>query len=268
MWAVRLEASPPNGEPDMSNHSRIFVGVGGWTYAPWRGGVFYPKGLPQARELAFAAEKLTSIEINGTFYRLQSAESFRRWASETPESFIFSLKAHRVVTYRRKLAEAGEAIERFLASGVTQLGARLGAILWQLPPTKSFDGEDIKAFLNLLPDRAEGLRLRHALEVRHQSFQDPRFPAMLRERNVALCCSDNVKFPLFDEATADFHYLRLQNSAPSQATGYAPRDLHLWAERLKAWAMDRDCFVYLIAGAKERAPAAACALIERLAGGV
>jgi len=244
--------------------SHIHIGVGGWAYAPWRGGRFYPKALPQSRELAFASEKLSSIEINATFYRRQTPDLFRRWAAETPESFLFSVKAHRAVAWRRKLAEAKESVEGFLCSGVTQLGSRLGAVLWQFPPTKSLELEDVRAFLKLLPERADGLRLRHVIEARHASFADARFFALLRERNVALCRSDSVKFPQFDEDTADFAYFRLQRSRASLAAGYPARALDEWADRLRGLASERDCFAYFIDGAKERAPAAACALIERL----
>ena len=262
--------------------ARIGIGIGGWTYAPWRG-LFYPEGLAQARELSFASEKLTSIEINGTYYRLQSAESFERWSAQTPENFVFSVKAHRFAVSRSRLAESGEAVARFLESGLTRLGSKLGPILWQLPPTKRFDADDLSAFLDLLPKSSAGVRLRHVLDVRHPSFEDPAFIDMLRERNVALCCVDGSDHPGWADATADFVYLRLRNAAASCATGYGPAALSLWAERIRTWAAGdepqdlpriaeksarcapgRDVFAYAINGAKERAPAAAMALIEAL----
>jgi uncharacterized protein YecE (DUF72 family) len=262
--------------------SRIKVGIGGWTYPPWRG-LFYPSDLPQSRELAYAAGELTAIEINGTYYRLQSPQSFTRWAAETPEGFVFSVKAHRATASRTRLAESGESVARFLASGLAGLGAKLGPVLWQLPPTKPFDPTDLAAFLKLLPDRVANVRLRHVLEVRHASFGDPRFVALLRERGVALCFSDGAGHPGWSDATADFVYLRLRRTQADRRLGYAPAALDRWAERLRLWENGsepddlprilgepqtwpggRDVFAFFIDGAKERAPAAALALLERL----
>jgi uncharacterized protein YecE (DUF72 family) len=259
----------------------IRVGIGGWVYAPWRG-VFYPKGLPQARELAHASRQLTSIEINGTFYGSQKPESFRRWAEETPDDFVFSLKGPRFATHRRVLAEAGSSIERFLASGVLELKSKLGPILWQFAPTKTFEADDFAAFLALLPHRLDGRTLRHAVEVRHESFLSSAFVALLRKHAVAIATIDSDKHPLIADVTSDFVYARLQRTSEEVETGYTPAALDTWASRAQAWAkggapkdlptigevprskVKRDIFIYMIAGAKERAPAAAMALIERV----
>ena len=262
--------------------SRPVVGIGGWTYAPWRE-TFFPKGLPHAQELAFASRAVTSIEINGTFYRLQSRDSFRKWAEEVPEDFVFSLKAHRMTTNRKVLAEAGEWIGRFLGSGVTELGDRLGPVLWQFAATKKFDRADFEAWLDLLPAEVEGRRLRHAVDLRHESFVDAAVIDMLRARNVAACITDSPDYPLIPDVTADFVYVRLMRNEAKRKTGYAPKDLDLWAERIRTWQTGgapadlahvsakapkklkaRDCFVYAIDGAKERAPAAAQELLKRL----
>lgn len=240
----------------------IRVGIGGWTYAPWRG-VFYPRGLPQARELEYAAQHLTSIEINGTFYRSQKPESFRKWAAETPENFVFSVKGPRFATHRKDLAEARDSIERFCNGGVRALGAKLGPILWQFPPFMKFDPDNFAAFLGMLPKD-----LRHVLEVRHASFAMPEFAALCRQHDVAIAVVDSDKHPLIDEATADFTYARLEKTASEIETGYSEADLRKWAKQARAWEGEskrkRDVFVYVISGAKVRAPAAAMALIEEL----
>jgi uncharacterized protein YecE (DUF72 family) len=258
----------------------IRVGIGGWVFAPWRG-VFYPKGLQQARELEFASRKLTSIEINGTFYRTQKPESFRKWAQETPDDFVFALKGPQFATNRRVLAEAGPSIERFFASGVLELQSKLGPVLWQMAPTKKFDAEDFEAFLALLPQRLDGRAIRHAVEVRHESFLVADFIALLRKFLVAPVLVESDKHPLIADVTADFVYGRLQKAAEKVPTGYAPAGLDTWATRARMWEnggapddlkpiagtpakQKRDVFLYMIAGAKVRAPAAAMALIERL----
>jgi len=265
----------------------IRVGIGGWVYEPWRG-VFYPRGLAQARELEFASRKLTSIEINGTFYGTQKPASFRRWADETPDHFVFSLKGPRFATHRRILGEAGESIERFFASGVVELKSKLGPVCWQFPPTKAFDEQDFAAFLALLPRQLEGQAIRHAVEVRHASFLDPGFIGLLRKHSVAPVLVDSDKHPMIADTTADFVYARLQRTVETLDTGYSPAALDVWAKRAQVWAdggtpedlatiaelaapkarqrrAKRDVFVYMISGAKVRAPAAAMALIERLA---
>jgi len=259
----------------------IRVGIGGWTYEPWRG-TFYPEGLKHADELRYASSKLTAIEINGTFYRTQSAASFAKWRDETPDDFVFSLKGHRAVVNKKVLAEAGEGIDWFLKSGVTELGHKLGPLLWQFAPYKKFDAEDFGAFLALLPKEAAGLPLRHVVEVRHASFLVPAFVDLIRKHNVAVVYADSDEYPAIADVTADFVYARLQRSAEQHETGYPASELDQWASRAKAWqkgdeAKDlprfgtsgakktkRDVFVFMIAGDKVRAPAAAQALIARL----
>ena len=258
----------------------IRVGIGGWVYEPWRG-VFYPKGLRQAEELAYASRRVTSIEINGTFYGTQKPESFRRWADETPDDFIFSLKGPRYATHRRLLAEAGESVERFIASGVLELKSKLGPLVWQFAPTKKFDADDFAAFLALLPERLDGRSIRHAVEARHESFVSPAFVDLLRKHSVAPVLVDSEKHPMIADVTSDFVYLRLERSSETIETGYKPAELDRWGNRAKTWAeggapddlptiappmsggRKRDVFVYMISGAKVRAPAAAMALIER-----
>lgn len=260
---------------------RIRIGIGGWTFAPWRG-VFYPDKLPHAKELGYAARKLTSIEINGTFYGSQKPSSFRKWASEVPDGFVFSLKGPRFATNRKVLAEAGDSIKRFYDSGVLELGDRLGPVLWQFAPTKKFDESDFGGFLELLPRTLGSQTLRHVVEVRHDSFCSPAFIALLREHRVPVVFSEHATYPAIADVTADFVYARLQKGEESVATGYPPKALDAWAKRLAAWAkggepadlpkidkakpaqQPRDVFAYVIHEAKVRAPAAAMALIERV----
>ena len=261
---------------------QIRIGIGGWTFEPWRG-VFYPKGLPHAKELGYASERLTSIEVNGTFYRTQSPATYRKWAGEVPDGFVFSLKAIQYATNRRVLKEAGDSIKRFLGSGVTELGPRLGPILWQFAPFKKFDEADFGGFLELLPDTFDGHALRHVIEVRHDSFKTPAFIALLRQFKMATVYTDHVKYPNIADLTADFVYARLQRGEDKVPTAYPPRQIGEWAERLKLWAegkaakdlpcvdakqkpkaTPRDVFAYVIHEGKVRAPAAAMALIEKL----
>ena len=213
----------------------IRVGIGGWVFKPWRG-EFYPEGLPQARELDYASRKLTAIEINGTFYSTQKPESFRKWAAETPDDFVFSLKAPRFATHRRVLAEAGESIERFFSSGVTELKGKLGPILWQFHPGKKFEPDDFAAFLALLPRRLDGKPVRHAVEVRHESFLAPTFIALLREFSVAPVLVESDKHPLIADVTSDFIYARLQRTSEKEKAGYSPRALDAWAKRSQTFA--------------------------------
>jgi uncharacterized protein YecE (DUF72 family) len=259
----------------------IRVGVGGWTYEPWRQ-TFYPPDLPKARELEYASRKLTSIEINGTFYRGQSPTTFRKWADETPDDFVFSLKAHRVTTNRKDLSEAKSAIDRFVETGPLELGDRLGPILWQLAPTKRFNADEIETFLSYLPREIGGRRLRHAIEARHESFRDPKFVDLARRYGVATVFAHSEKYAELYDVTGDFIYLRLQESQSGEPVGYPQAEIVRWAKRVRQWAageppddlpvlsrdkppeVPRDCFVYVISGAKERAPAAAMALIEEL----
>ena len=244
---------------------KIHVGIGGWTYEPWRG-TFYPPGLPHARELEYAAGAVTAIEINGTYYRTQSAASFKKWAEATPPGFVFSVKASRFCTNRKNLADGGESIGKFLGQGLTELGDRLGPILWQLMPTKRFDADEMADFLSLLPPSQDGVPLRHAIEPRHESFRDPAFIALARKAGVAIVLADSASHPKFDEATADFVYARLQNAREEIETGYDPAELDKWTNVARGWADGgRDAFIFMINGAKVRAPAAAQALIARLA---
>jgi len=259
----------------------IRVGVGGWNFAPWRG-TFYPEGLKHDDELKYASSKLTSIEINGTFYRTQSPASFAKWRDETPDGFVFSIKGHRAVVNKRVLGEAGEALDWFLKSGVTELGAKLGPLLWQMAPFKKFDPEDFGAFLGLLPRKADGLALRHVVEVRHPTFLVPEFVALIRKHNVAVVYADSDDYPAMADASGDFIYARLQRSQEKHDLGYPPAELDQWVARARTWEAGgepddlprvaqtkakktrRDVFVYVIAGDKVRAPAAAQALIARL----
>jgi uncharacterized protein YecE (DUF72 family) len=261
---------------------QIHVGIGGWTFEPWRG-TFYPKGLPHAKELAYASERLTSIEVNGTFYRTQSPATYRKWASETPDGFVFSLKAIQYATNRRVLKEAGDSIQRFLGSGVTDLGARLGPILWQFAPTKKFEEADFGAFLELLPDAFDGHSLRHVVEVRHESFKTPAFIALLRKFKTTVVFTDHARYPNIADVTGNFVYARLQQGKDTIATAYPAKDIADWSQRLRDWAAGgspddlpciapapkakgtpRDVFAYVIHEGKLRAPAGAMALIERL----
>lgn len=241
----------------------IRVGIGGWTYEPWRG-LFYPKGLPHRRELEYASRELTSIEINGTYYSSFAPASWKKWREETPDGFVFSVKASRFCTNRRELAGAGESVAKFFAQGIVELKDRLGPINWQLAATKKFDPGDIEAFLGLFPREAGGIPLRHALEVRHESFRTPQFYDIARRYNVAIVFADSDEYPAIDEETADFSYARLMRTREDIETGYDGRAIGRWATQARNWAKHGDAFVYFISGAKERAPAAARALLARL----
>lgn len=243
----------------------VHVGIGGWTYAPWRG-LFYPQGLPQARELSFVGEHLTATEVNATFYRWQSPASFAKWREAVPEAFVFALKGSRYCTHRRNLAEAGEGVENFCRQGLVELGAKLGPINWQLAATKVFDANEIAAFLALLPASCEGVALRHAIEPRHASFADPAFAALCREAGVAVVLADSQTHPaIAAEDCAPFVYLRLQNARAGLEQGYPDEELDAWRDRVSRWrAQGREVFAFFINGAKERAPAAAMALLARV----
>jgi uncharacterized protein YecE (DUF72 family) len=234
---------------------QIRVGIGGWTYEPWRGGQFYPKGLPHAKELEYAGQQLTAIEVNGTYYSLQKPASFAKWRDAVPEGFVFTLKASRYCTNRKVLGEAGDSIAKFLGQGIVELGDKLGPINWQLANTKKFDADEMAAFLALLPAAHQGIALRHAIEARHESFRDPAFFELARKAGIAVIRADADKFPYFDESTGGFEYLRLQRTQADEPEGYPGGELDRWAERSKGWAGEgRDVFVFFIAGAKERAP--------------
>jgi uncharacterized protein YecE (DUF72 family) len=261
----------------------IRVGIGGWNYAPWRG-VFYPKGLAHAEELEYASSRLTSIEINSTFYSLPKPASIRSWAAQTPDTFVFSVKASMAAVGKKVLAEAGPAIDRFIDCGLLELGAKLGPLFWQFAPAKKFDPEDVGAFFSLLPKERNGLKLRHAVEAKNPTFAVPAFYDLARRHGLAVVGVDSEKTNVPSDATGDFVYLRLQNTVSNVPTGYKPADIKKWAARAETWAaggtpMDlkpvsdkppakkkRDVFVYFISGAKERAPGAAQALIKQLAG--
>jgi uncharacterized protein YecE (DUF72 family) len=256
----------------------IRVGVGGWTYAPWRDN-FYPPGLVQRRELEYASRKLATIEINGTFYRQQAPETYARWAAETPEGFVFSAKAPMRIVNAKRLASTGRQVEDFLG-GIVALGDRLGPIVWQFERT--LDRDDFAAFLALLPARVAGHRMRHALEVRDHAFFDAGYLALARRHGCATVFTDSPDHPSFADVTGDFVYARLMRSRATARAGYAPRALDAWAGRARTWAAGgepgdlprigapkpsgkpRDVFIYFISAAKERNPAAAMALANHL----
>jgi uncharacterized protein YecE (DUF72 family) len=242
---------------------KIHIGIGGWTFEPWRG-VFYPEGLTQKKELAYAAQQLTSIEINGTYYSSFKPASWQKWRAETPDGFVFAVKASRYCTNRKQLASAVESIARFVGQGLGELGDRLGPINWQFMATKKFDAEDFETFLKALPRKVDGITLRHALEVRSPTFKDQKFYDLAKRYNAAIVYADDDDFPEIDEPTADFTYARLMRTKENIKTGYSGPDLDRWAKRAKAWAKRGDVFIYFISGAKVRAPAAAKALIERV----
>lgn len=243
---------------------RIFVGIGGWTFEPWRG-VFYPDGLAHKRELEYASSKLTSIEINGTYYSGFKPETWAKWREETPDGFVFAVKASRFCTNRKKLVDAKDSIEKFMTQGLHELKDRLGPINWQFMGTKKFEPEDFEGFLKLLPKEIKGLKLRHALEVRNASFQDPRFYDLARKYNTAIVFgADDPDFPEIDEPTSDFVYARLMGTKDDVETGYKPAEIDRWTKRAKAWSKRGDTFVYFISGGKVRNPAAAQAMIKKV----
>ena len=250
----------------MNDIERIRVGVGGWTYPPWRDN-FFPKGLPQNQELSYASRQLTAIEVNGTYYSTFKPPTFAKWRDETPDDFVFSLKANRFATNRRELASAGDSIQRFVDSGIVELGSKLGPIVWQFMPTKQFDAADFEAFLALLPAQVDGLALRHVLDVRHDSFESPAYLELARRYGCTTVHTDAGKFPAIADAHSDLAYLRLMRSAADCPTGYAHEALAQWAQGARAWTAHsaaREVFIFFINGAKERAPAAATELIKLL----
>jgi uncharacterized protein YecE (DUF72 family) len=260
---------------------KIRVGIGGWTFEPWRG-VFFPPDLPQSRELEYAASQLTAIEVNGTYYGTQSPSTFRKWGESAPDGFVFALKAPRFAVNRKVLSEGKESMERFFDSGIEALGDKLGPILWQLAPTKKFNADEIAAYFDLLPKEVGGRKLRHAVEARNETFRDPAMVELARKHGIALVFADSAKYPAFADVTADFVYARLEDAEEAEETGYTAGELDRWADVARTWAeggapeglpyvetaappkQKRDVFVFMINGAKVRCPAAAKALIERV----
>jgi len=262
----------------------IRVGIGGWTFAPWRNN-FYPAGLVQRRELEYASRQLRAIEINGTFYGAQKPATYAKWAAETPEGFVFALKAPRFVVESKKLAAAGKGIEGFVFGGIAEMGDRLGPINWQLGPSRPFDEDDIAGFLDALPRELDGRPLRHVLEVRHRSFACERYVALARARGVPTVFTDATQYPSFADLTGDFVYARLMRSKADESDGYPSAELDAWAEHARGWAQGKDpaalphastpqadtapkeVFIFFISSAKERNPAAAMALQARVDAG-
>jgi uncharacterized protein YecE (DUF72 family) len=244
--------------------ARIRIGIGGWTYPPWRS-TFYPDKLPHARELEYASRQFGAIEINATFYGRQSPKSWAAWAKAVPDDFQFAIKGSRYVVTRPRLADAGEGLGVYFAQGMAALGHKLGPILWMLAARRKFDREDIAAFLKLLPDELDGSPLHHVIEPRHESFRDEAFFALCRERDVAIVFGDDDEFPCIDADTASFAYARLQRMREDVPAGYDDAALDTFAKRARRWQNDgRDSYLFMINGAKVRAPAAAIALQERL----
>jgi uncharacterized protein YecE (DUF72 family) len=261
---------------------KIRVGIGGWTFEPWRNN-FYPADLPHSRELEYASRQLTAIEVNGTYYSSQKPATFAKWRDETPDDFVFSLKASRFATNRRVLAEAGESVQKFVNQGLAELAHKLGPIVWQFAPTKRFDAVDFEAFLKLLPEKVSGIALRHVLDVRHESFKTPEYLALARRYRAATVFTDSDDYPSFADLTGDFVYARMMRTDASLPEGCTPQAFYQLGACATAWrdgaepagvprvepapapGAQRDVFMYFISGAKERAPAAAMALIRRLA---
>jgi uncharacterized protein YecE (DUF72 family) len=276
-----VSKTPKTVSKTTSKSGNIYIGIGGWTFAPWRG-VFYPDKLTQAKELEYAASKLTSIEINGTYYGSQKPETWRKWAREVPNGFVFSVKGSRFTTNRRVLAEAGDSVKRFYDQGILELGDRLGPVLWQFAPTKKFDEVDFGKFLELLPRQLEGRALRHVVEVRHDSFCVPGFITLLRQFATPVVFAEHGQYPAIADVVGDFVYARLQKGNDEIETCYPPKQLDAWARRLQLWAgggepddlprvdpaspqqAPRDVFAYVIHEGKVRAPAGAMELIERV----
>jgi uncharacterized protein YecE (DUF72 family) len=241
----------------------IRVGIGGWSYEPWEE-TFYPEKLAAAKQLEYAASKMTAIEINATFYRTQTATSFKKWAAATPDDFKFSVKAPRAAVQRKDLREAAQSIEWFFNSGVGELGSKLGPIFWQMAPYKKFDLAEMTAYFDMLPEKLKKQKLQHALEVRHASFIDEAFLKLARERNIAVVTVESEKHPLIVKPTADFAYARLELAKSDEPTGYPKADLKRWAKTARDWEKSGEVYLYFISGAKERNPAAAMAMLDLL----
>ena len=268
----------------------IRIGISGWRYAPWRG-VFYPKGLPQRRELEYAAQRLSSVEVNGSFYSLQRASSWQTWAQAVPDDFVFAVKGPRFVTHMKKLGDVEVPLANFFAAGVLTLGHRLGPFLWQLPPTLGFHPDRLAAFFDLLPrsagaaaqwaaprhepERLKGtpdtsapvdVPLRHVLEVRHETFRTPALAELLRDHDIGLVVADSAgTWPMLDDVTSDLVYVRLHGEEELYASGYTDDSLDRWAARIREWdAAGLDVFVYFDNDIKVHAPYDALRLAERL----
>jgi uncharacterized protein YecE (DUF72 family) len=259
----RMAVRKPASSEGSTRRGSIRVGVGGWSYAPWRG-LFYPRGLPQKSELSYLSSQLNSLEINSTFYGLQKPATFQRWHDETPADFVFAVKAPMFVVGRRDLGTAAGSIDRFLDSGVLRLGRKLGPFNWQLGPGKPFNAAEIEAFLSMLPAQREGCRLRHAIEVRHPSFAVREFVQLARDHQVAIVLAGDSAHPRIAEDTAPFAYLRIMGTEDAEPEGYPPAALTRWTRSARTIAKARDVFLYVISGAKRRNPAAARALLEKL----
>ncbi|HYG05999.1 MAG TPA: DUF72 domain-containing protein [Stenotrophomonas sp.] len=260
----------------------IHVGIGGWVFAPWRGGMFYPEGLVQRRELEYASRHVSAIEINGTYYGEQKPATYANWRDQAPPGFVFSAKAPKRITQSRKLAGTRTQIEGFV-EGIAELGDKLGPLLWQFADGKKMDRDDFAAFLELLPQKAQGRRLRHVVEIRDPAFVDTQLLALVRERGVATVFTDSPDFPSFADLGADFVYARLMRSQSRLTQGYTAPALAQWAEHVHAWrrgedvaalphvgkplpaGKPREVFVFFISAAKERNPAAAMGLLKALA---
>ncbi|MCL6728520.1 DUF72 domain-containing protein [Sphingomonas hankyongi] len=243
---------------------QIRIGIGGWTYPPWRA-VFYPEKFPQERELEYASSQLGAIEINATFYGRQKPKSWETWEKTVPDGFQFAIKGSRFCVMRSRLCEGAEGIGNFFAQGFAALGPKLGPILWQFAGRRKFDADDIAGFIDLLPEKLDGIRLRHAIEPRSESFRDEKFFDLCRARNIAIVFEDSDEYPCIEADTADFAYARLQRMREEVATGYEDSTLDGFAERARNWVGEgRDAYIFMINGAKVRAPAAALALQERL----
>jgi uncharacterized protein YecE (DUF72 family) len=281
------DTTPLLGEDGEMAEAR--VGISGWNYPGWRGD-FYPKGLPHKRELEYAAERMTSIEINGSFYSLQRPSSYLDWRRRTPDDFVFAVKGGRFITHMKKLSDVDTPLANFLASGVLALGPKLGPLLWQLPPNLGFDVDRMTGFFNLLPrttaaaaemaarhdekiteDRAyltvdADRPIRHALEVRHNTFATPAAVELAREHDIALVVADTAgKWPMFDDVTSDFMYVRLHGADELYVSGYTDEALDRWADKVVGWlGQGLDTYVYFDNDAKVRAPYDAMGLIERL----
>jgi uncharacterized protein YecE (DUF72 family) len=244
--------------------AEVRIGIGGWNYPPWRG-TFFPEKWPQSRELEYASSQFRTLEINATFYGRQAPKSWEKWASTVPDGFQFAIKGSRFCVSRGKLAEGREGVDNFFAQGMAALGPKLGPILWMFAARRQFDPDDIAGFIDLLPERLDGLPLRHVIEPHHESFRDQRFFDLCKARNVAVVYGDADEVPCMNEPTADFAYARLKRMSEDRPAGYDDASLAAFETLAKGWsAAGRDAYIYMINGAKVRAPAAALALSERL----